>query len=80
MGRLCTYVCDLALPEIRLVKEPFGPTEVGQSITLYCIATGTHLQSVMWRKESDGTLEFGDYSRIGVHAECNIICNVVISI
>ena len=43
-------------------------TKAGQSFTLYCIATGPRLKSVLWRKESDGTLEFGDYSRIGVYA------------
>ena len=66
----------LALPKIRLVKEPYGMTRVGQKTTLYCIASGPSLKSVWWRKESDGAQEVGDYSRTGVYICAFVKCAV----
>ena len=62
----------VALPEIRLVKEPYGMTRVGQRTTLYCIARGPSLKSIRWNRESDGAQEIGDYSRTGVLCICRM--------
>ena len=53
-----------------MIKEPlFDITEAGDTVTLTCIVIGFGLQSVVWSKQSDGTLEMGDYNTQGVYVE-----------
>ena len=68
------YMYASALPEVRLVKEPFSELEIGQRVTLTCVVTAYKLWHVVWTKESDRTPVIGDYSREGVHIKCDWAC------